>query len=61
MKGAFLSYPLIGDATYPMGPCLYSPFKGEKEGLPRAKMYWNFIQSSTQITKERAFGILKGW
>jgi len=34
MKGAFLSYPLIGDATYPMRPCLYSPFKGEKEGLP---------------------------
>jgi hypothetical protein len=61
MKGAFLSYPLIGDATYPMRPQFYSPFKGEKEGLPRAKMYWNFIQSSTQMTMERAFGILNGW
>jgi hypothetical protein len=43
-----------------MRPCLYSPFKGEKEGLLIAKMYWNFIQSSMQITMERAFGILKG-
>jgi hypothetical protein len=40
-----------------MRPCLYSPFKGEKEGLLIAKMYWNFIQSSTQITMEKAFGI----
>jgi hypothetical protein len=61
MKGAFLSYPLIGDATYPMRPWFYSPFKGEEKGLSRAKMYWNFIQSNTQITMERAFGILKGW
>jgi len=60
MKGAFLSYPLIGDATYPMGPCLYSPFKGEKEGLPRAKMYWNFIQSSTQIKKGKGFWNFEG-
>jgi hypothetical protein len=27
----------------------YSPFKGEKEGLPREKAHWNFIQSSTQM------------
>jgi len=34
--------------------------KGEKEGLPRRKAYWNFIQSSTSMVVERAFGILKG-
>jgi hypothetical protein len=61
MKGAFLSYQLIGDATYPMRPWFYSPFKGEKEGLPRAKMHWSFIQSSTQMTMESAFGILNRW
>jgi hypothetical protein len=47
------AFPLIGDATYPIRPQFYSPFKGEKEGLPRAKMYWNFVQSSTQMTMER--------
>jgi hypothetical protein len=46
MKGAFLPYKLIEKATYPMKPWFYSPFKGEKKGLPRAKTYWNFIQSS---------------
>jgi hypothetical protein len=33
MSGSFLSYILIGDATYPMCPSFYSPFKGEKNGL----------------------------
>ncbi|CAA9512094.1 MAG: hypothetical protein AVDCRST_MAG96-2509 [uncultured Segetibacter sp.] len=43
-----------------MRPWFYSPFKGEKDGLPREKAYWNFIQSSTRMAVERAFGILKG-
>lgn len=60
MKGELLPYKLIGDAAYPMRPWFYSPFKGEKEGLPRAKAHWNFIQSSTRMAVERAFGILKG-
>jgi len=30
---------LIRDATYPMRSWFYSPFKGEKEGLPKAKTY----------------------
>jgi hypothetical protein len=38
IKGAFLSYKLIRDLG-PMRPWLYSPFKGDKEGLPRAKTY----------------------
>jgi hypothetical protein len=49
MKGAFLPYKLIENATYPtypMTPWFYSPFKGEKERFPRVKTYWNFIQSS---------------
>jgi hypothetical protein len=45
MKGTFLPYKLFENATYPMKPWFYSPFKGEKEGLPRVKTYWNFIQS----------------
>ncbi len=60
MKGAFLPFKFIGDAAYPMRPWFYSPFKGEREGLCREKAYWNFIQSSTRMAVERAFGILKG-
>jgi len=60
MRGKFLPFKFIGDAAYPMRPWFYSPFKGEKDGLPREKSYWNFIQSSTRMAVERAFGILKG-
>ena len=60
MKGAFLPFKFIDDATYPMRPWFYSPFKGEKDGLSREKAFWNFIQSSTRMAVERAFGILKG-
>ena len=60
MKGELLPYKLMGDGAYPMRPWFYSPFKGEKDGLPRAKAHWNFIQSSTRMAVERAFGILKG-
>jgi len=34
MNGIFLPYKLIGDAIYPTRPWFYSPFKGEKKGLP---------------------------
>jgi hypothetical protein len=60
MRGAFFPYKFIGDAAYPMRPWFYSPFKGEKEGMSREKAHWNFIQSSTRMAVERAFGILKG-
>jgi hypothetical protein len=49
MKGSFLPLKFIGDDAYPMRSYFYSPFKGEKEGLPREKAHWNFIQSSTQM------------
>jgi hypothetical protein len=50
---------LIGDATYPMRPWFYSPFKGEKEGLLRTKSCWNFVQLKTHMAVERVFGILR--
>ncbi len=39
-----MPYKFIRDATHPMRSWFYSPFKGEKEGLPKAKTYRNFIQ-----------------
>jgi hypothetical protein len=38
MKGAFLPFKFIGNAAYPLRPWFYSPFKGEKDGMPRAKV-----------------------
>jgi len=60
MKDKFLPYKLIGDATYPMWPWFHSPFQNEKDGLPRYKTHLNFIQSSTRMSVERTFGMLKG-
>ena len=60
IKGKFLPYKLIGDCAYPVRPWIYSPFKGCAEGLEGYKANWNFIQSSTRMCVERAFGILKG-
>ncbi|HYP42886.1 MAG TPA: transposase family protein [Candidatus Nitrosocosmicus sp.] len=60
LRGKFKPYKLIGDATYPMRPCFILPFKGSKSRLSIEKQYWNFIQSSTRMAVERAFGILKG-
>jgi len=56
MKGVFLPYNFIS-VVYPMRPWFYSPFKGEREGLPRRKAHWNFIQSSTCMAMKRVFGI----
>jgi hypothetical protein len=39
MKNKFLPYKLMGNATYPMQPWFYSPFKGEKNGLPKYKAH----------------------
>ena len=60
MEGRFLPYKLIGDAAYPVRPWMYSPFKGTSNGLEPYKAHWNFIQSSSRMCVERAFGILKG-
>ena len=39
---------------------MYCPFKGGKTTLSGKEANWNFIQSSTRMCVERAFGILKG-
>ena len=59
MNDKFLPYKLIGDATYLMRPCFFSPFKGGQKGLSREKAHWNFIQSSTQMAVERPFWMSK--
>jgi hypothetical protein len=59
MEGKFLPYKLIGDAAYFVQPWMYCPFKGSSDGLEPYKAHWNFIQSSTRMCVERAFGILK--
>ena len=60
IEGGLLPYKLIGDAAYPVRPWIYSPFKGGVDVcLPSYKAHWNFIQSSTRMCVERAFGILK--
>ena len=60
IEGRFLPYKLIGDAAYPVRPWMWSPFKGCYDGLESYKAHWDFIQSSTQMCVEHAFGILKG-
>ena len=60
MEGKLHPYKLIGDAAYPVRPWMYYPFKGGKTELSQIHENWNFIQSSTQMCVERAFGILKG-
>jgi len=37
----------------------YFSFKGEKNGLPRYKAHWSFIQLSTRMLVERVLGMLK--
>ncbi|MCO5574299.1 hypothetical protein L7F22_028081 [Adiantum nelumboides] len=34
-------------------------FKGSKDGLSPERYYWNYIQSSSRMPVERAFGMLK--
>ncbi len=42
-----------------MQPWFYSPFKGEKDGLPKYKANWNIIQFKTRMLMEKTFGMLK--
>ena len=58
--GRLSPYALVGDAAYPCRPWMLSPFKGHKDGLTREQYHWNFVQSSTRMCVERAFGMLKG-
>lgn len=60
MARFYTPYKLIGDATYSHRTCMWVPFKGTKETLASDRAHWNFIQSSTCMVVERAFGLLKG-
>jgi hypothetical protein len=58
--GKLSPFALVGDAAYPCRPYMLSPYKGHKDGLSREEYHWNFVQSSTRMCVERAFGMLKG-
>ena len=58
--GKLSPYALVGDAAYPCRPWMFAPFKGHKDGLTRQEYHWNYVQSSTCMCIERAFGMLKG-
>ena len=58
--GRLSPYVLVGDAAYPCRPWMLAPFKGHKDGLTREQYNWNYVQSSTRMCIERAFGMLKG-
>jgi hypothetical protein len=57
--GSLRGYSLVGDAAYQPRTYMLTPFLGCKEGLSRERYYWNFIQSSTRMPVECAFGMLK--
>jgi len=50
---------LLGDAAYPLSCELMTPIK-DTGSLSNAETYYNFCHSSTRMTIERAFGLLKG-
>ena len=58
--GKLSPFALVGDAAYPCRPWMLAPYRGHKDGLSREEYHWNFVQSSTRMCVERAFGILKG-
>ena len=59
MSGKFLPYALLGDVAYQPHPWMFTPYLGSKDGFTREHEHWNFIQSSSRMCGERAFGILK--
>ena len=59
-QGRLAPYVLVGDAAYPCRPWMLAPLKGHKDGLSREEYHWNYVQSSTRMCVERAFGMLKG-
>jgi hypothetical protein len=60
MRGDYGNYKVIGDAAYLCRPWPWVPFKETAEELPPFKAHWNFCQSSTRISVDRALGVLKG-
>ena len=53
-------YTLVNDAAYPCRPWMLVQFKGHKDNLSRGEYHWNYLQSSTRMCVERAYGMLKG-
>ena len=49
---------LIGDAAYPLKPCILTPYK-DTGCLTRQQQHYNFIHSSTQMVVERSLALLK--
>ena len=58
-EGKLNRYALLDDAAYQPRPWILTPYLGSKDGFTREQEHWNFIQSSSQMCDERAFGILK--
>ena len=55
--GKLSPFALVGDAAYPCRPWMLAPYMGHKDGLTREKYHLNFVQSSTCMCIERAFGM----
>jgi hypothetical protein len=58
-NGSLQGFSLVEDAAYQPRTYMLTLFLGCKEGLSRERSFWNFIQSSTRMPVECAFGILK--
>ena len=58
-EGKLNPYALLDDATYQPHPWMLIPYLGSKDGFTHEQEHWNFIQSSSRMCVERAFGILK--
>lgn len=54
------SYALVGNVAYPCRPWMLAPYNGHKYGLTWKEYHWNFVQNSTRMCIERAFGMLTG-
>ena len=52
-------YALLGDVAYQPRLWMLTPYIDSKDGFNRRQEHWNFIQSSSHMYIERAFGILK--
>jgi hypothetical protein len=54
-----LRYALLEDVACQPRPWMFTPYLGSKDGFICEQEHWNFIQSSSRMCVERAFGILK--
>ena len=59
LSGKLNPYALFGDVAYSCRPWMFIPYIGLKDGFTRTQENWNYIQSSSRMCIECAFGILK--